>query len=234
VEREALLAGDVQPGGRPAAPPPLALVQAFVNTVDRENGPDLLDNAAGFAEWLAGRGLASEAPPASRDLARARAVREALRALLWAHVEEGGEATRGGGAPLASDAGGDEAPALATLDGGDDEAPALATLGGGDDEAPALATLEAAAARARLRPDFATGALAPQAGGVDGALGAILAATFTAIADGTFARLKACPGDRCGWAFYDRSPTASATWCSMRVCGGRTKARAYYRRRTAR
>ncbi len=221
VEREALLSGDVQPGGRPPAPPPLALVQAFVNTVDREHGPDLLDDAAGFAEWLARRGLASEAPPASRDLARARAVREALRALLWAHVEEGGEATRGGGAPLASDAGGDEAPALATLDGG-------------DDEAPALATLEAAAARARLRPDFATGALAPQAGGVDGALGAILAATFTAIADGTFARLKACPGDRCGWAFYDRSPTASATWCSMRVCGGRTKARAYYRRRTAR
>ena len=36
-----------------------------------------------------------------------------------------------------------------------------------------------------------------------------------------------------GWAFYDRSTNASATWCSMRVCGGRVKAGAYYRRRRA-
>ena len=38
---------------------------------------------------------------------------------------------------------------------------------------------------------------------------------------------------RCGWAFYDRSTNASATWCSMSVCGGRAKAGAYYRRRRA-
>jgi predicted RNA-binding Zn ribbon-like protein len=69
--------------------------------------------------------------------------------------------------------------------------------------------------------------------GVDAALGTVLAAAFAAMADGTWRRLKACPGERCGWAFYDRSPSASATWCSMRVCGGRAKARAYYARRSA-
>jgi len=45
--------------------------------------------------------------------------------------------------------------------------------------------------------------------------------------------MKACPRDVCGWAFYDRSSNASATWCSMSVCGGRAKAGAYYRRRRA-
>jgi predicted RNA-binding Zn ribbon-like protein len=51
--------------------------------------------------------------------------------------------------------------------------------------------------------------------------------------DGSWPRLKACPRDVCGWAFYDRSSNASATWCSMAVCGGRVKAGAYYRRRRA-
>ena len=77
-------------------------------------------------------------------------------------------------------------------------------------------------------------ALEPQAEeAVAAAIGAIVAVVFVAIADGTFARLKACPGRDCGWAFYDRSSNASATWCSMAVCGGRVKAGAYYRRRRA-
>jgi predicted RNA-binding Zn ribbon-like protein len=90
----------------------------------------------------------------------------------------------------------------------------------------AAATLDQAAAG--LRPRFAPARLEPRAGDP---LGAVLAATFAAMADGSWERLKACPGDRCGWAFYDRSANASATWCSMRICGGRAKARAYYRRR---
>jgi predicted RNA-binding Zn ribbon-like protein len=44
------------------------------------------------------------------------------------------------------------------------------------------------------------------------------------------AAAEGVPGDDCGWAFYDRSVNASATWCSMRVCGQRAKARSYYRR----
>ena len=65
---------------------------------------------------------------------------------------------------------------------------------------------------------------------MDGALGAVVAAATVAIWDGTWRRLKACPGHNCAWAFYDRSPNASATWCSMSICGGRAKATAYYRR----
>ena len=51
--------------------------------------------------------------------------------------------------------------------------------------------------------------------------------------DGTWVRLKACPGRDCGWVFYDHSRNQSARWCSMKVCGDREKARAYYQRRTA-
>ncbi len=96
-----------------------------------------------------------------------------------------------------------------------------------------MEVLDAAAARAGLLPRFASGRLEPTGSGVDAALGTVLAAAFAAMADGTWRRLKACPGERCGWAFYDRSPSASATWCSMQVCGGRAKARSYYARRSA-
>ena len=94
-----------------------------------------------------------------------------------------------------------------------------------------MAVLDAAADRAGLLPRFARGRLESRAAGVDAALGAVLAAAFAAMADGTWRRLKACPGERCGWAFYDRSVNGSAAWCSMRVCGGRAKARAYYARK---
>src|ERR671933_384799 len=45
----------------------------------------------------------------------------------------------------------------------------------------------------------------------------------TARVDGSWRRLKACPHERCGWAFYDRSRNQSSQWCSMRICGNRTK-----------
>jgi predicted RNA-binding Zn ribbon-like protein len=61
-------------------------------------------------------------------------------------------------------------------------------------------------------------------------LGTLLAITATAMIDGTWPRLKACPGRHCGWAFYDHSRNQSARWCSMQICGDREKARAYYRR----
>jgi predicted RNA-binding Zn ribbon-like protein len=190
MEREALLSGRVQPGGREPAPEALALVQGFVNTVDREHGPDLLDDAAGFTEWLERNLL--PAPAAGADLAPAREVREALRSLLHANNGE-------------------------------------------PHDPRARAVLDRAARRARLEPTFAPdgAALVPHARGVDAALGRILAAAFAAMLDGSWARLKACRGELCGWAFYDRSTNASATWCSMSVCGGRAKAGAYYRRRRA-
>ncbi len=66
--------------------------------------------------------------------------------------------------------------------------------------------------------------------GLDRALGRVLAITATAMLDGTWRRLKVCPGDHCGWAFYDHSRNQTGRWCSMSVCGGRAKARAHYHR----
>jgi predicted RNA-binding Zn ribbon-like protein len=77
------------------------------------------------------------------------------------------------------------------------------------------------------RPRFVAG---PGAG-VDGALGVLLAATASSMLEGSWWRLKICPGEHCGWAFYDHSRNQSGRWCSMNVCGGRAKARAHYRRR---
>jgi len=71
------------------------------------------------------------------------------------------------------------------------------------------------------------------AGDVDAAIGALLAIVARAMIDGSWQRLKACPGRHCGWAFYDRSRNQSARWCAMKVCGDREKARAYYERRTS-
>jgi len=68
-------------------------------------------------------------------------------------------------------------------------------------------------------------------GGVSGAIGVLMAITARSMIDGTWSRLKVCPGHDCGWAFYDHSRNQAGRWCSMSVCGGRAKARAHYRRR---
>jgi predicted RNA-binding Zn ribbon-like protein len=67
-------------------------------------------------------------------------------------------------------------------------------------------------------------------GGIECALGEILAIVHRSMADGTWRRLKACRDDTCEWAFYDTSKNRSAHWCSMAVCGNRAKARAYRER----
>jgi hypothetical protein len=88
---------------------------------------------------------------------------------------------------------------------------------------------EGAATEIRIEPHgprFVPGGEIP----LDGAIGAIFAVTAQAMIDGTWQRFKACPGRHCGWAFYDDSRNRSARWCSMKVCGDREKARAYYER----
>ena len=100
----------------------------------------------------------------------------------------------------------------------------------------AAVTLTRASQRARiaLRFDPAGSArLEPAAGGVAGALGRLVAVVAAAMADGKWSRLKACRADDCGWAFYDSARNRSRHWCSMAVCGNRTKARAYRRRHAA-
>jgi predicted RNA-binding Zn ribbon-like protein len=108
--------------------------------------------------------------------------------------------------------------------------------GGGSVAAPVTRTLDAAAGRARLRLHFddAGGAsLVPEAAGVDGALGRLLAIVHDAIAQGTWSRLKVCREHGCEWAFYDHTKNRSGAWCSMEACGNRAKARAFRERHAA-
>lgn len=63
------------------------------------------------------------------------------------------------------------------------------------------------------------------------ALARILAALFETVRDGSWARLKRCPGLGCPFTFYDSSRNRTGTWCSMSVCGNRTKVRKYQQRR---
>lgn len=100
----------------------------------------------------------------------------------------------------------------------------------------AALVLTRTAARARLAPRFdleGNARLEPAASGVPGALGRVLAVAAEAMADGTWTRLKACRADDCRWAFYDHARNRSRHWCSMAVCGNRTKARRYRRRHAA-
>jgi len=164
---------DVEP-----APGRLALVQAFVNTVDLEHGRAMLSSPVRLSTVLEELGLLERRARATRaHLARALALRQALRSLALANN------------------GGTAAPALE--------------------------------AQLVVRIDRDAAALAPARRDVDGALAELVGIVYTAIADGTWPRLKACRRDVCGWLFYDRSRNHSAVWCRMAVCGNRTKTKAY-------
>ena len=183
-----------EPGGREAAPGPLALVQAFANTVAEEGHFrwEAIGDPDSLRSWLKGRGLLAGGELVwEADVARAKEVRKALRSLLAANNGRGAD------------------PA-------------------------AIRELNLAAERARLTVRFGAdgrATLEPDAGGVDGALGRVLAAVHAGMEEGTWGRLKSCANATCGWAFYDRSKNRSGRWCSMEVCGNRTKTRAYRRRR---
>lgn len=69
--------------------------------------------------------------------------------------------------------------------------------------------------------------LDPAVDGVRGALARVAAAAMGASWD----RLKVCAEETCQWAFIDSSKNRSRSWCSMRVCGNRTKTRAYRARK---
>jgi predicted RNA-binding Zn ribbon-like protein len=92
--------------------------------------------------------------------------------------------------------------------------------------------LDAAASAARLTVDFESRTLVPTAAGLDGILGRVAVTALGAMRDGTWLRLKCCRNVACRWSFYDYSRNRSASWCSMQICGNRTKTRAYRRRAT--
>jgi predicted RNA-binding Zn ribbon-like protein len=204
-----------QPGARRPAPGDLALVQSFLNShydLEREHGADLFATPEALAGWLARRklyGPGADPPITARHVERAQTVREALR-----------EMARGGPAP-----GGPPPAAVAALS----QAAHGATL---EVRFAARSADRAGPVDAAGPADLVTPSFLPvAAGGLERALAAVLAITATAMLDGRWARLKVCPAEDCGWAFYDHSRNQSGRWCSMAVCGGRAKARAHYRRR---
>jgi predicted RNA-binding Zn ribbon-like protein len=98
--------------------------------------------------------------------------------------------------------------------------------------APAPEVLDAVAAAGRraglvVSPGVDGLGLEPAGRGVDAALARLLAIVVIAQADGTWARLKACPGRDCHWALYDRTRSRTRTWCAAAKCGARTRARTY-------
>jgi len=77
---------------RPAigqAPGDLAIVQAFVNTLDIEESTDELSSPEALASWLTARGLVEHPRGTKADLALALDLREALRGVLRSHAGHG-------------------------------------------------------------------------------------------------------------------------------------------------
>lgn len=193
-----------QPGAREPAPGELALVQSFINShydLEFEHGADLLATPAALERWLSRRALLGSEP----------------------------------GAPALTEGG--VSRAIAVREG----LRALARTNGGHGPTPtkfaaasALAELNQAARGATIEVRFGDGGprfICGPGAALDRALALLLAIAARAMIDGSWGRLKICPGDDCGWAFFDHSRNQSGRWCSMAVCGGRAKARAHYRRR---
>ncbi|MFI5013666.1 MAG: CGNR zinc finger domain-containing protein [Hyphomicrobiales bacterium] len=61
-------------------------------------------------------------------------------------------------------------------------------------------------------------------------LGPIALSAVGLLREGDPSRLKQCPGEHCGWVFFDMTKNRSRRWCEMSVCGNRAKAKAHYRR----
>ena len=108
----------------------------------------------------------------------------------------------------------------------------------GSEVPDAIATLDEiahdVAPAAGLTPSLGSSAIEAVREGPDAACALALGIVLIARVDGTFRRLKACPHADCGWAFYDIFCNRSSQWCSMRICGNRTKGEAFRRRRARR
>jgi predicted RNA-binding Zn ribbon-like protein len=106
---------------------------------------------------------------------------------------------------------------------------AMLAHNGGPAENADEALLERTARRGNLSVSFNDGdaRLVPLDTGLAGALAALLVPVARSMADGSWARAKACRADDCHWGFYDFSRNHSGTWCDMAVCGNREKVRAY-------
>jgi predicted RNA-binding Zn ribbon-like protein len=67
-------------------------------------------------------------------------------------------------------------------------------------------------------------------GGLDWLLAAVARSAAEILAEGPRARLRICANPQCGLFFYDNSRTRQRRWCSMAVCGNRSKVAAFARK----
>jgi len=67
-------------------------------------------------------------------------------------------------------------------------------------------------------------------GGLDWLLAAVARSGAEIIAEGARAPLRLCANPHCGLIFYDNSRTRRRRWCSMAVCGNRSKVAAFARK----
>ncbi|GGL21841.1 CGNR zinc finger domain-containing protein [Planomonospora parontospora] len=221
---------------------PAVLVCEFVNSYDVESDTDALSSPAALVAWLARRGLAGAGDSAGdEELAAAVDLRETLRAALRANHAPG------------ADHGPDRAPGPASGDAPDPgDGPDVRPDGGegpggehngehsgkhsGDREGRAPdrgSPLPRSFDRLPVAVVLTSGGpvLEPVGTGVLAGLARIAAAVVEIRVEGLWPRLKVCTESTCQWAFVDSSKNRSRSWCSMKVCGNRTKTRAYRARR---
>ncbi len=67
-------------------------------------------------------------------------------------------------------------------------------------------------------------------GGLDWLLAAVARSAAELIAEGARARLRLCANVHCGLLFYDNSRTRRRRWCSMALCGNRSKVATFARK----
>jgi predicted RNA-binding Zn ribbon-like protein len=70
-------------------------------------------------------------------------------------------------------------------------------------------------------------------GGLDWLLAAVARSAAELVAEGVGARLRLCANPNCGLFFYDKSRTHRRRWCSMAVCGNRSKVAAFARKHSS-
>jgi predicted RNA-binding Zn ribbon-like protein len=84
--------------------------------------------------------------------------------------------------------------------------------------------------RARLVPSLSTPSHStfvwvwdPADSPVEAILGPIVLSGLSMLTGADLSRIKRCPGDHCGWLFFDGTKNKGRRWCEMEVCGNRAK-----------
>jgi predicted RNA-binding Zn ribbon-like protein len=129
------MAEGFQPGGRAPAPPPLDLVQDFVNTEIPEWARDDVGTPDALGDWLRERGLlADDEPVEPAAFVAARALRVALRELAYLNTvgrapgDDDRVRVAAGLAPVSLSVEVDRHGALAVVGGGDGAMRALGSI----------------------------------------------------------------------------------------------------------